>query len=139
MAQVIEYECVMCGTVKESDRPMRTCSPKCRKAYQRYKERGGEELDYCPLSRVSQHGVTTPPAHEQAESDDQDYVKVPRELYELLLYRLATMDTAEKKSDFVLGQPTFTPPTEKPVVREIPDEERIKRTAANTAAALDDF
>lgn len=143
----MKYQCVRCGKIKETKQVMLTCSGSCRVAYHRYLKAGNAPLDpiridddVTPATSVLQ----TPPAHHEAESDEQDYVKVPRELYELLLYRLATMDTAEKKSDFTPSQTTFTPPTEKltaVVAAETPEmiERRKAESIKNTLASLDEF
>lgn len=144
----MKYQCVRCGKIKETKQVMLTCSGSCRVAYHRYLKAGNAPLDPIRIDDDVTPDVTptlqTAPAHEQAVNDEQDYVKVPRELYELLLYRLATMDSTEKKSDFAPSQTTFTPPTEKltaMVAVETPEmiERRKAESIKNTLASLEDF
>lgn len=129
--------CDYCGEQFEAQRSdARFCSSAHKAAYHR---EGGPR----PQSSVT---VRNRPPHEQAEidgfsafkgNDDHDYITIPVSLYNFFMRQ--SEQESQKKSDFAPSQTTFTPPTEKPVVREVSDEERIKRTAANTAAALEDF
>lgn len=111
MARRFEYECVMCGNIREAKQPTRTCSPKCRKAYQRYIERGGEELDFRPIGEIvtpvtpeSFFGVTpTPPAHEQAVNSYEPppgYKLIEEQMHDVFMHMLMTRATdGEKKSN----------------------------------------
>lgn len=131
--------CKQCGNEFISSRShAEFCSNKCRAAYSRALKKGSAET----------HGAFSeiPPAHEQAISDDET-----KEILRLLASDMASVKAilialtggqsleSQKKSDFVPGQTTFTPPTEKPVVREIDPEVAKRKTVQNTLSALDDF
>ena len=143
----MKYQCVRCGKIKETKQEMLTCSGSCRVAYHRYLKAGNPPLAAIKIDDVTPETsvLQTPPSDEQAiidgfssftGNDDHDYITIPVSLYNFFM-RLSESNT-EKKSDFVPGQPTFTPPTEKPVA--VFDEEAAKkRTIASTLAALDDF
>lgn len=149
----MKYQCIRCGTVKETTQEMLTCSDACKSWYKRWKrQHPGQTLAAIPIhdDPPRPSGGSPQETHKQAVFEiPEGYTLIDKDTHkELLQSHMLVNDlmlrgviapSGEKKSDFVPGQTTFTPPTEKPVVREVSDEERIKRTAANTAAALEDF
>lgn len=57
----MKCKCVMCGAIRETLQPAKTCSIKCRTAYSRYKKKGGVEIE-CeitdqPMKAASNHVV----------------------------------------------------------------------------------
>lgn len=167
MSKAMRYKCVMCGKVVKAKKPRRTCSDKCRVAYFRYIQDGGEER---PVNCLDKETVTanvtgkssvtqTPPAHEQADFKiPSGYKLIDEKTHERLLdshllmtdliFRGAidpSLLQSQKKSGAESGTATVpdvpTPPIDPPAV--FFDEEAAKRrTIENTLksiAALDDF
>lgn len=164
MAKAPRYKCVMCGTVVRAKKPARTCSTKCRVAYHRHIQNGGEErpvncLDGDLVTRnvTGKSSVTqTPPSDRQAVfeiPDGYELVAKPdleryRVAFDIVLdQQLRSATDPQKKSDFGAATlPTFQRPIDPPVVMEESPEmkkkredEARKRSIANTLAALDDF
>lgn len=161
MTRRFEYECVMCGNIREAKQPTRTCSPACRKAYERYRKRGGEELAvieigeaYTPTGVTGVTGVTTPPSHEQAEISAGDILKLLSAIEKLgskmshmeeILISVAAKQhgvEGEKKSDFAgatLPPPRITIDPSTVKVTEVDESKRREISINNAMAALDDF
>lgn len=167
MVKASRYKCVMCGKVVKAKKPRRTCSDKCRVAYFRHIQDGGEER---PINCLDKETVTasvtakspvtqTPPSHEQTDFKiPSGYKLIDEKTHERLLdshllmtdliFRGAidpSLLQSQKKSD---SEPSVVAIPEVPIPHIDPpvviyDEEAAKRrTIENTLksiAALDDF
>lgn len=152
--EATKYTCVVCLDDFEATQPARTCSPRCRKRYQRYRQNGGEELPYRVVAVTPRHtDVTpTPPSHEQAALSNEQM-----ELLRQLVTDMATLKTfmlailggdglADQKKSEVLASivvnhvQNIDPPKAK-LLEETPEQvaKRERETVKNTVAALEDF
>lgn len=128
--------CKQCGNEFTSSRShAEFCSGKCRAAYSREakKPKAHETHESAQPSTEAINADTITAAIEKLTAEIVNLKAL------VISGQASHLYSGEKKSDLGTSLPIFTPPTEKPVVREVSDEERIKRTAANTAAALEDF
>lgn len=151
--EATKYTCVVCLNDFEATQPARTCSPRCRKRYQRYRQNGGEELPYRVVAVTPRHTDVTPdktPDEQATLSNEQ------MELLRQLVTDMATIKAVmfaiaggqpfgdQKKSDMVMRMmedqlKNIDPPTVTFDPNREATPEEIARIRRNTLSALDEF